>query len=588
MMKNKKASIIIICIGALLVIYLAILLSPALYATGNKLDNISNALNNPMRIVFTENTVKVVLILLLIYAFIVVAIISNSKNKRPGEEHGSAKWGEANSLNRKLRGIYYDQSILLTANVSISINREAVHIHRKNLNQLVIGGSGSGKTLFYVTPNILQANCSYVVLDPKGESLWRTGNFLLSQGYKLRVIDLLHMEKSHGYNPFAYIRKDHVEQDVQQIVTAIFAAMAPKNGAQQMDPFWDNMASMLLKSLMLFLYEEAPPYEQNFAMVNQLLREAKVSESNEEELSVVDELFEELRYKNPDSIALLYYDEYRDGAAKTLKSIKSTLVSKIEKFIIPSLERLTSYDELELDKLGEEKTAIFCVIPDNDSSFNFLISILYTQMFLQLYKVADDKYYHSSLPIQVQFLMDEFANVALPDDFQRVLATCRSRGVGISIIIQNIAQLKKLFEKDWESILGLCDETLYLGGNEPGTFELLSKIIGKETIDTNTFGLNKGRNGSFTKNDQKAGRELLTPDEVRLLPDDKALLFVRGERPVKDKKIDTFHHRNISKTPLAGGKSYDHGILINVIDSKQAQDMPSIDSNSIEVLSDIS
>ena len=587
-MKNKKVGAAFICIGALLTIYLALLLSPALYAPGNKLDNIKSAFDNPMKITFTENSVKVIFLFVLIYGFIIAIILSNSKHKRPGEEYGSAKWGDPYSLNRKLRGIYISTSFLLTQNVSICMKNGALHKHRKNLNQLIIGGSGSGKTLFYVTPNLLQANCSYVVLDPKGESIRRLGKFLTSKGYKVKVVDLINMEKSHGYNPFRYIRPDHVEQDVQQIVTAIFAAMEPKNGAQKMDPYWDNMASMLLKALMLFLYEEAPSYEQNFAMVNQLLREATVKENSEEEMSIVDELFEELRYKHPHSIALYYYDQYRDGSAKTLKSIKSTLVSKIEKFIIPSLERLTSYDELELDKMGEEKTAIFCVIPDNDSSFNFLISILYTQMFLQLEKVADGVY-HGSLPIQVQFMMDEFANVALPDDFQKVLATCRSRGIGISIIIQNIAQLKKLFEKDWESVVGLCDEMLYLGGNEPGTFEMLSKLIGKETIDTNTYGRNKGRNGSFTTNDQKAGRELLAPDEVRMLPDDQALLFVRGERPVKDRKIDTFHHKNISQTPLAGGDPYEHGQIHNSIQQISNLDFSSsIDISDTEVLSDIS
>lgn len=583
MMKNRRSIIVILCIGALLVTYLAILLTPALSSAGNKLENINKAINNPFVITFTDNTLKTVLIFLLIYGFIIAVALSSKKNKRPGEEHGSAKWGDAASVNRKLMGTG-ERTLMLTAHVAISIRKRALHKHRLNLNQLVIGGSGSGKTLFYVTPNILQANCSYVILDPKGESLYRTGNFLKSQGYKVKVLDLIHMDRSHGYNPFAYIQKERPELDIQQIVTAIFAAMAPKNGAQQMDPYWDNMASMLLKALMLYLYEEAPPYEQNFAMVNQLLREAKVSEGNEDELSVVDELFEELRVKNEDSIALFYYDQYRDGAAKTLKSIKSTLISKIEKFIIPSVEKLTAYDEMELEKMGEEKTAIFCIIPDNDSSFNFLVSILYTQMFLQLFKTADDKYNHSALPIHVQFLMDEFANVALPEDFQKVLATCRSRGIGISIIIQNVAQLKKLFEKDWESILGLCDETLYLGGNEPGTFELLSKIIGKETIDTNTYGRNKGRNGSFTTNDQKSGRELLTPDEVRMLPNDKALLLIRGQRPIKDSKIDTFHHKNISKTPLNGGEPYEHGTIVNAVQPVTAKELSSINLDDLEIV----
>ena len=362
------------------------------------------------------------------------------------------------------------------------------------------------------------------------------------------------MEKSHCYNPFVYLKTDN---DVQRLVTNLFKATTPK-GSKSSDPFWDSAASMLLMALVFYLHYEAPEDEQNFAMVMEMLRAASVEDSEEYVLNPVDWLFAELESTNPDHIALKYYQGYHMGSGKTLKSIQITLASRLEKFNLESLAMLTYTDELELASLGEEKTALFAILPDNDTSFSFLVSILYTQVFQQLFYQADHVH-GGSLPVPVHFLMDEFANIALPDDFDKILSVMRSRNVSVSIVLQNMAQLKKLFEKEWESIVGNCDEFLYLGGNEQGSHKYVSELLGKETIDTNTYGKSKGRSGSYSTNYQQSGRELMTPDEVRLLDNRYALLFIRGERPVLDEKYEITRHPNLALTVDGGAEPYRHG-----------------------------
>ena len=401
------------------------------------------------------------------------------------------------------------------------------------------GGSGAGKTRFYAKPNIMQANTSFIVLDPKGELLRDTGNMLKKQGYDIKVLDLINMEKSDCYNPFVYIHNDN---DIQRLVTNLFKNTTPK-GSQSNDPFWDQAASMLLKAIVSYLHYEAPPDEQNFSTVLEMIRAGELpdDEGGSQDMtpySPLDEMFfERLEKRAPDHIALKYYRSYRSGSTKTLKSIQITLLARLEKFNLDSLASMTCCDELELDRIGEKKTAIFALIPENDTSFNFIVGMLYTQLFQQLYYQAD--FVHNGrLPVHVHFVMDEFANIALPDDFDKLLSTMRSREISVSIIIQNMAQLKALFEKQWESIVGNCDEFLYLGGNEQSTHEYVSKLLGKETIDTNTYGQSRGRNGSYSTNYQISGRELMTPDEVRMLDNKYALLFIRGERPVQDLKYD--------------------------------------------------
>ena len=533
------------------VMYLALAAAPYLgEGLGDMLQGMILALEKP-NIVFCKDSLKTVLLFLLVYAGSIGVYLSMQRNYRRGAEHGSAKWGNPQTVNRKYMQKPPKQNRLLTQQVRIGLDGKK---HRRNLNVIVIGGSGAGKTRFYCKPNIMQCNTSFVVTDPKGENLRDTGRLLLEKGYEVRVLDFINMEKSHCYNPFVYLKDDN---DVQKLVTNLFKATTPKN-AQSQDPFWDTAASMLLLALVFYLRYEAPEEEQNFAMVMEMLRYGSVSEEEEEYISPLDSLYYDLELRVPEHIAVKYYKNYRSGAGKTLKSIQLTLAARLEKFNLESLANLTRTDELELSMLGEKKTAIFALIPDNDTSFNFLVSILYTQLFQQLFYLADHKY-GGSLPIPVHFLMDEFANVSLPDDFEKALSVMRSRGVSVSIILQNLAQLKKLFEKEWESITGNCDSFLYLGGNEQSTHEYVSKLLGKETIDLNTYGKSAGRNGNYSTNYQISGRELLTPDEVRKLDNRYALLFIRGENPIMDFKYDILKHPNVKKTTDGGEKPFIHG-----------------------------
>ena len=550
--KFSKASLTLYACGTIPVIWIALLLAP--YVDGGLVALIrygGAALNDPFHIILCEDSLKAVLIFLTCYGLGIGIYLSADRNYRRREEHGSAKWGVPRQVNQKYADKNITENKILTQNVAIGLDGRR---HRRNLNILVCGGSGAGKTRFFAKPNIMNANTSFVCLDPKGELLRDTGNLLREKGYDIKVIDLINMEKSHCYNPFVYIRNDN---DVQRLVTNLFKNTTPK-GSQSQDPFWDQAAQMLLLALVFYLHYEAPEDEQNFPMVMEMIRSGEVMEDNDEYRSPLDELFDRLEMREPDHIALKYYRNYRSGSGKTLKSIQITLVSRLEKFNLDSLASITRTDEMKLWSLGEKKTAIFAVIPDNDSSFNFIVGLLYTQLFQQLYYQAD-VVHGGRLPIHVHFVMDEFANVALPDEFDKLLATMRSREISVSIIIQNLAQLKTLFEKQWESIVGNCDEFIYLGGNEQSTHEYVSKLLGKETIDTNTYGQSKGRNGSYSTNWQIAGRELLMPEEVRMLDNRYSLVFIRGERPVRDFKYDILKHPNVKLTTDGGAEAYRHG-----------------------------
>ena len=502
------------------------------------LSALTEAMENPLNISLCEDSLKTVLIVLMIYALSIGVALASMRNYRKGEEHGSAKWGNKNTIRKKYEQKPKSNNKILTNKVCMGLNAKA---HMRNLNTLVAGGSGAGKTFFFAKPNIMQCNCSFVVTDPKGEIVRDTGAMLKANGYEVIVVDLINMERSHCYNPFKYLMSDN---DVQRLVTNLFKSTTPK-GSQSNDPFWDTAAQMLLLALIFYLVYEAPEDEQNFAMVMEMLRAADIDEEAGSFDSPLDMLFDDLESENPNHIALKYYRSYHSGSAKTLKSIQVTLAARLEKFNLDSLASMTSYDELDLQTLGERKVALFAVIPDNDTSFNFLISILYTQLFQQLFYAADS-IYKGALPMPVHFCMDEFANISLPDDFDKILSVMRSRGVSVSIIIQNMAQLKALFEKQWESIVGNCDEFLYLGGNEQSTHKYVSELLGKETIDTNTYGKSMGRNGNYSTNYQITGRELMTPDEVRMLDNKYCILFIRGERPILDLKYNIRNHPNFA------------------------------------------
>lgn len=556
-MQDNKISYWLYIIGLIPIIWLALLIAP--YSDGGLsvlLENINKI--DYHKIVWHENSLKTIFLFCIIYGFIAVIYISSNLNYRRNEEHGSAKWGNKKDISKKYMQEPKNNNKILTKNISLGLNAKE---HRRNLNTLIIGGSGAGKTRFYAKPNIMQCNTSYVVLDPKGEITRDLGNLLINKGYEVKVLDLINMDRSHCYNPFVYLKSDN---DVQKLVTNLFKSTTPKGSSSQ-DPFWDSAAAMLLSSLIYYLWHEANEDEQNFEMVIEMLRAGDVKEDEDNYLSPLDILFNRLEERNPDHIALKYYREYRSSPAKTLKSIQITLASRLEKFNLVSLSKLTLIDELDLPSIGEKKTALFAIIPDNDSSFNFLVSILYTQLFQQLFYIADHKY-NGSLPVPVHFVMDEFANVSLPDDFEKILSVMRSRGVFVSIILQNLAQLKALFEKQWESIVGNCDELLYLGGNEQSTHKYISELLGKSTINLDTHGKSSGKSGSYSTNYQISGRELLTPDEIRMLNNNYSLLFIRGERPIKDKKYDIMKHPYIKYTADSkNGKQYIHGNSNNAI-----------------------
>lgn len=562
MRKDKQVELFFYFVGAVFIAWLSVLVAPCIHeGLFDAIIYLNEAMNSPFSFELCQDTLKCILISESIYSFSYLAYYYNRKNYRRNEEYGSAKWANNKAVNKKYTEKDYSSNKILSQNVRIGLDGRR---HRRNLNTLVIGGSGAGKTRFFGKPNLMQCNTSFVVLDPKGEQLRDVGNLLEKEGYVIKVVDLINMNRSHCYNPFRYIKDD---KDVLKLITNLIRNTTPK-GSQTNDPFWEKSETALLEALCLYLLHEAPEEEQNFTMVMEMIAAAEVKEDDEEYQSPLDELFERLEIRNPSSLALKQYKIYKQAAGKTAKSILISVGVRLSAFNLESIASLTATDELELDLVGERKTAIFAVIPDNDSTFNFLIGMLYTQLFQMLYYQADIVH-GGALPVPVHFLMDEFANVALPDEFDKLLSTMRSRLIFVSIIIQNLAQIKGLYKDSWESIVGNCDTLYYLGGNEQSTHKFMSEYLGKETLDTNTYGKSSGRSGNYSTNYQQAGRELLTPDEVRLLDNDYGLLFIRGERPVFDKKYDILKHPRINETTDGNAKPYLHGKIKYSIDDWQ-------------------
>ena len=552
MRKDKQVELVFYFVGAVFIAWLSVLVAPCIHeGLFDAIIYLNEAMNSPFSFELCQDTLKCILISESTYSFSYLAYYYNRKNYRRNEEYGSAKWANNKAVNKKYAEKDCYSNKILSQNVRIGLDSRR---HRRNLNTLVIGGSGAGKTRFFGKPNLMQCNTSFVVLDPKGEQLRDVGNLLEKEGYVIKVVDLINMNRSHCYNPFRYIKDD---KDVLKLITNLIRNTTPK-GSQTNDPFWEKSETALLEALCLYLLHEAPEEEQNFTMVMEMIAAAEVKEDDEEYQSPLDELFERLEIRNPNSLALKQYKIYKQAAGKTAKSILISVGVRLSAFNLESIASLTATDELELDLVGERKTAIFAVIPDNDSTFNFLIGMLYTQLFQMLYYQADIVH-GGALPVPVHFLMDEFANVALPDEFDKLLSTMRSRLIFVSIIIQNLAQIKGLYKDSWESIVGNCDTLYYLGGNEQSTHKFMSEYLGKETLDTNTYGKSSGRSGNYSTNYQQAGRELLTPDEVRLLDNDYGLLFIRGERPVFDKKYDILKHPRINETTDGNAKPYLHG-----------------------------
>lgn len=511
----------------------------------------SEAMKTPFSLRWTPHTAKFIGIFLLLYGGAILFYYTGQKNTRPGEEHGSASWGSVRELDKKYRDKDAGKNVILTQHLQMSMNGK---LHRRNLLQIIVGGSGSGKTRFLAKPNLMLANASFIVTDPKGEMLRAVGNLFLEEGYVLRVFDLIDPSKSDCYNPFCYIRKD---ADVFKLIDNFIKNTTPK-GAKANDPFWEKSETALDAALMLYLLHEAPPEDQNMETILYMIENGGAKEEDDDYQSPLDLLFEALEEEQPDHIAVRQYHIFKQAAGKTAKSILVSAAVRLASFTLPEIQRITASDDMELGKLGERKQAIFCIIPDsNDASLNFLVGMLYTQAFQELYYQAD-KVHQGALPVPVRLMFDEFANVALPDGYARLQATMRSRNIMSTIILQNISQLKALFKDDWEGIIGNADSFVYLGGNEQSTHKYISELLGKETIDTRTSSRSKGRNGSFSQNFQQTGRELMTPDEVRRLDNKNAIVLIRGEKPVIDEKYDILKHPNIHRTEDGGAPPYLH------------------------------
>ena len=512
----------------------------------------SQVLERPFSIDWTPYTLKCMLVGLLLYGCGITFYYSSRENRRPGEEYGSAKWGSPKELNRKYMDHQHkDANIILTQRVRLGMDG---YITQRNMNVLVIGGSGSGKTRYFCKPGLYSANCSYLVTDPKGELLKAAGGLLLSLGYEVRVFNLIDPEQSDCYNPFVYVRE---EKDVLSLIDNLIKNTTPRNASSN-DPFWEKAEVALDSALMLYLIHEAPQDEQNFETMLYMMNFADVREEDEQYRSPLDMLFRALEEEQPAHVAVKQYKVFKQAAGKTAKSILVTAAVRLAAFNIPQYAAMTSMDEMDFGSLGERKRAIFCVIPVNDSSMNYLVGMLYTQCFQELYRRADLKY-NGRLPVPVRVLQDEWANVAQPESYPKILATCRSYNIGLNIIVQNVQQIKALYEKEHESIIGNCDTLLFLGGgNEPASLEFIVKLLGRETLATRTRGLTKGRNGSSTTNYQQTGRDLMTVDEVRKLDTNKAILFIRGEDPVIDRKYNLKRHPNIKLTSDGKAKPYIH------------------------------
>ena len=522
------------------------------------LDALNSALAEPFALAWSRDSPRYLLVFTVIYAVAVIVAVTDQKNTRPGAEHGSAAWGDVFRMNK----FYQDKhgpNLLLTQHFHIGIDG---YKHKHNTNILIVGGSGAGKTRTYGVPNVLECACSMVITDPKAEILRKTGNLLKQKGYEVIVFDLINPAASFCYNPFVYV---HDDREVLTLIENLIQNTTPSH-SKSSDPFWEKSETALLQALMLYLLHEAPPEEQNFSMVMEMIAAAEVHEDDDSYQSPLDILFERLEMRESDSIACKQYRIFKQAAGKTAKSILVSVGVRLAAFNLLSIAKLTMTDELHLQELGERKIALFCCIPDSDKSLNYLVGMIYTQLIQTLYRQAD-RVHKGRLPVPVHCLMDEYANISLPKDtFLSALATMRSRAIFCSIIVQNMAQLKAMYKDDWESLVGLCDEFLYLGGTEKETHKYVSELLGKETISTTSYNQSKGRSGSYSINHQQSGRDLMTPDEVRLLDNSRCILFIRGERPVVDYKYNLLKHPNIRCTEDGGAAPYDYTAADNALD----------------------
>ena len=567
---NRKNSIVIPCliIGELFTMYVSYVLNGVWNTNGDIvliLNKFNAAIKNPFGHYYNANTLRAVIYGSLIYGMAVLMYVTSRRNLMHGKEYGTARFADIRMVNKALADKDECKNRILSNNVRMSIDTSVTGL---NNNMLVIGGSGAGKTFFIVKPNIMQMmlNNSFIATDPKGEIARATANMLKKNGYNVKVLNLIDMAKSDGYNPFRYIRE---ENDVVKLVTNIISNTTPKETAPS-DPFWEKSESMFLRALFYYVWLEMPPNRKNFQSVLDLLSEAEVdAKGNDSKLTKKMKQLAQTSKLKQNHPAYKQYMKVIRGAGDTVRSIIISANSRLALLENPQILRILSKDDLHLEELGigvngdkHTRTALFCIIPDSDKSYNFIVGMLYTQLFQELYFQADFKN-DGKLPIQVTLMMDEFANVALPDDFCSLLSTMRSRRISSIIIIQNLAQIKALFKDTWETITGNCDTLVYLGGNEKSTHQYISEMLGKSTIDKRSTGETRGVHGSASRNYDVLGRELMTPDEVRNMSNKKCLIFIKGFNPIFDDKYIPFRHKNFSQTEDGGGKAYVHDPSLN-------------------------
>ncbi|WP_195512898.1 VirD4-like conjugal transfer protein, CD1115 family [Dorea longicatena] len=535
---SKKKQDLVLCLVFLPFVWWAAAITACAIAPDKNfiqiLETLSEKLEQPFFITYTPYTFKCILIFTAAYFLGIGIYESQKRNYRRGVEHGSAKWGNVSEICRRYCEKRYTQNLLLTQHFRMGLDG---YKHKRNLNVLVVGGSGAGKSRTYAIPNIMQCNCSMVITDPKAELLRKTGGVLERNGYEVRVFDLINPETSWCYNPFAYVWDD---KDVLKLINNLIRNTTPK-GAQSSDPFWEKSETALLQALMLYLLHEAPPEEQNFPMIMEMLGSAQVKEDDEDYQSPLDILFERLEMRDPESIAVKQYAIYKQAAGKTAKSILISCGARLAPFDIKELRELMETDEMELDTIGDRKTALFVIISDTDDTFNFVVSILYTQLFNLLCDKADDEY-GGRLPVHVRCLLDEFANIGQIPKFEKLIATIRSREISASIILQSQSQLKAIYKDNADTIVGNCDTTLFLGGKEKTTLKEISEILGKETIDSFNTSETRGRELSHGLNYQKLGKQLMTEDEIAVMDGGKCILQLRGVRPFFSDKFDITKH----------------------------------------------
>ena len=558
------------------VIWAALLIAPSLGGgLPDLLSNLTSALEHPFHIQWTDKSLLSILVCTGAYLMGLCLYASGQGRTRDGEEHGSAAWGSPRQLNAQFR---QKQNKILTRHVRLGLD---THKHRRSLNVLVIGGSGAAKTRGYVKPNILEANTNYVITDPKMEVLTDTGGYLKKRGYDVRVLNLVNLEQSDGYNPFCYLRD---EKDALKLVNTLIQATTPK-GSHESDPFWTKSETALLQAIILMLHQEAPEYEQNFSMVMRVLEYAEVKEDDDEYVSPLDLLFKAMEHERPESVALRQYKVFKQAAGKTAKSILISCGARLAPFDIAELRELMSYDEMELDTIGDRKTALFVIISDTDDTFNFVVAIMYSQLFNLLCDKADDVY-NGRLPVHVRCLLDEFANIGQIPKFDKLIATIRSREISASIILQSQSQLKTIYKDAADTITGNCDCTLFLGGKEKSTLKEISEVLGKETIDLYNTSETRSNNNSYGLNYQKTGKELMSQDEIAVMDGAKCILQLRGVRPFLSNKYDITKHpkyRQLSDYDKRNAfdieKYRQHKLVVKPDDTFDLYDMGEVDAD---------